>query len=92
MLNKSRTEDTAIAYTWYHFLFHQDQPEYILRLPMTKVRVHIGLSLLNYLCLTHSKAVVRAMDTVADFGKKKVPSLNITKFVVAGASKVHAQS
>ena len=37
VLNKSRTEDAAIAYTWYHYFDHQDQPEYILRLPMTKV-------------------------------------------------------
>ena len=29
------------------------------------------------------------MDTMADFAKKKNSSLNITKFVVAGASKVN---
>ena len=40
-LNKSRTEDAAIAYTWYHYFSHPDQPEYILRLPMTKVK-HTG--------------------------------------------------
>jgi hypothetical protein len=29
------------------------------------------------------------MDTMADFARKKNSSLNITKFVVAGASKVN---
>lgn len=39
-------------------------------------------------CTYAIQAVVRAMDTVADFAKKKNPSANITKFVIAGASKV----
>ena len=36
-MKKHRSEDAAIAYTWYHYFYHQDQPEYVLRLPMTKV-------------------------------------------------------
>ena len=34
------------------------------------------------------KAVVRAMDTVTDFVNKKEKSLDVQKFVIAGASKV----
>ncbi len=33
---------------------------------------------------------MRAMDTVADFSRTKVAQSNITKFVVAGASKVNS--
>lgn len=65
---KSRSEDAIIAFTWYHFQSHTDQPDYLLRLPMTK-------------------AAVRALDTMSDFAAKKNPQANITKFVVAGASK-----
>ena len=35
-----------------------------------------------------TQAAVRAMDTVSEFAAKKNPQANITKFVVAGASKV----
>ena len=34
---KSRDEDGIIAYTWYHYLMEPDKPDYLLRLPMTKV-------------------------------------------------------
>ncbi|KAL5496935.1 hypothetical protein EMCRGX_G013313 [Ephydatia muelleri] len=66
--HKSRTEDAIIAFTWYHFLNNPDDPEYLLRLPMTK-------------------AAVRALDTMASFAASKNPAFNLTKFVVAGASK-----
>ncbi|XP_077980688.1 autocrine proliferation repressor protein A-like [Glandiceps talaboti] len=66
--NKSRSEDGIIAYTWRHYLDDPSQPEYILRLPMTK-------------------AVVRAMDTITDFGKKVSPQTNIQKYMIAGGSK-----
>ena len=36
-LKKSRSEDGIIAFTWWYFLHHTDQPDYLLRLPMTKV-------------------------------------------------------
>ena len=36
----------------------------------------------------HSQAAVRALDTMADFAMKKNSSVKLTKFVVAGASKV----
>ncbi|XP_070580927.1 autocrine proliferation repressor protein A-like [Ptychodera flava] len=34
-----------------------------------------------------TKASVRAMDTIADVGHKKAPQTNVTKFMIAGASK-----
>ena len=34
------------------------------------------------------QAVVRAMDTVTDFARRVMPGMNITKFVIAGLSKV----
>jgi len=34
-----RSEDAAIAYTWRHFIEHPDQPEWLMRLPMTKAAV-----------------------------------------------------
>lgn len=36
---KSRGEDSIIAYTWDHFLNNPDQPEWLLRLPMVKASV-----------------------------------------------------
>jgi PhoPQ-activated pathogenicity-related protein len=41
--------------------------------------------LLNFELL---QSVIRAMDTVAAFASTKKPSANITKFAIAGASKV----
>ena len=32
---KGRTEDDIIAWTWKHFLNHPDEPDWLLRLPMT---------------------------------------------------------
>jgi PhoPQ-activated pathogenicity-related protein len=37
--NKERSEDAAIALTWWYFIFHPTEPEYILELPMTKAGV-----------------------------------------------------
>lgn len=34
-----RTEDAVIAYTWWHFIQYPDQPEWLLRLPMTKAAI-----------------------------------------------------
>jgi len=36
---KRRTEDAIIALTWRHFIDNPDQPEWLLRLPMTKAGV-----------------------------------------------------
>lgn len=36
---KSRTEDAIIAWTWRHFFYNPNQPEWLLRLPMTKATV-----------------------------------------------------
>eukprot|EP00058_Branchiostoma_floridae_P004655 XP_002590143.1 hypothetical protein BRAFLDRAFT_90877 [Branchiostoma floridae] len=36
---KSRVEDAIIAYTWSHFLDNPDQPDWLLRNPMTKAAV-----------------------------------------------------
>ncbi|XP_078610553.1 autocrine proliferation repressor protein A-like isoform X2 [Branchiostoma floridae x Branchiostoma japonicum] len=38
-LQKSRSEDAIIAYTWKHFLDNPDQPDWLLRNPMTKAAV-----------------------------------------------------
>ncbi|XP_066292659.1 autocrine proliferation repressor protein A-like [Branchiostoma lanceolatum] len=38
-LQKRRTEDAIIAFTWRHFLDNPDQPEWLLRNPMTKAAV-----------------------------------------------------
>lgn len=38
-----------------------------------------------------SQAAVRALDTMADFAMKKNSTVKLTKFVVAGASKVIKQ-
>ena len=37
--NKRRTEDAIIAYTWRHFIENPDEPDWLLRLPMTKAVV-----------------------------------------------------
>ena len=88
-LNKSRTEDAIIAFTWYHFFQHPDQPEYLLRLPMTKVGAPPSLPSPPH--IPPDQAAVRAMDTMADFAAKKNPSAKLSKFMVAGASKVRQQ-
>mgnify|MGYP000030509341 CR=1 FL=1 len=33
---KGRQEDDIIAWTWKHFLHHPTEPDWLLRLPMTK--------------------------------------------------------
>ncbi|XP_035694838.1 autocrine proliferation repressor protein A-like isoform X1 [Branchiostoma floridae] len=38
-LQKRRAEDAIIAYTWKHFLDNPDQPDWLLRNPMTKASV-----------------------------------------------------
>ena len=62
-------------------------------LPMTKVGVTTNTyprDIYNEDFLPNTpQAVVRALDTTADFAAKKNSSSHITKFVVGGASKVH---
>lgn len=36
MGEQGRTEDEIIAWTWKHFLYYPDEPDWLLRLPMTK--------------------------------------------------------
>jgi len=38
-IQKSRSEDAVIAFTWDHFLSHPDQPEWLVRFPMVKASV-----------------------------------------------------
>jgi PhoPQ-activated pathogenicity-related protein len=38
-IQKSRTEDAIIAYTWDHFLNHPDQPDWLVRFPMVKASI-----------------------------------------------------
>lgn len=35
-IQKSRTEDSIIAFTWDHFLNNPEQPEWLVRFPMVK--------------------------------------------------------
>ncbi|XP_072027744.1 autocrine proliferation repressor protein A-like [Amphiura filiformis] len=71
--NKSRSEDSIIAYTWNHFLTTEggtNQPEYLALLPMAKL-----------------KAGVRALDTMADWAHKIRPEISLTRFAPCGGSK-----
>lgn len=36
MGKKGRDEDDLIAWTWKHFMLYPNQPDWLLRLPMTK--------------------------------------------------------
>lgn len=85
---KSRSEDAIIAFTWYHFLKNPDDPEYLLRLPMTKAMLWRAGVFQCTIFLSLLQAAVRALDTMASFAASKNPAFNLTKFVVAGASKV----
>ena len=38
-LQKRRSEDGIIAYTWARFLEHPEEPEWLVRLPMVKAAV-----------------------------------------------------
>jgi PhoPQ-activated pathogenicity-related protein len=38
-IQKRRSEDAIIAYTWYHYMMRKQDPEWLLRLPMTKAAV-----------------------------------------------------
>ena len=51
MNHTSRKEDAIIAFTWYHFLKHPNKPEYLLRLPMTKVLCAEGYFMDMYVCV-----------------------------------------
>lgn len=44
-----RTEDAIIAYTWNHFMDNPSEPEWLLRLPMTKVGEASGVGAFNML-------------------------------------------
>ena len=82
-MKKRRTEDAIIAFTWYYYEIIHD-PEWLLRLPMTKVTN----SCVHSIYIFNVQAVVRAMDTITDYVPKHNSTLKIDKFVVAGASKV----
>jgi len=41
-IQKSRSEDAIIAYTWDHFLANPSQPEWLVRFPMVKASVRGG--------------------------------------------------
>ena len=34
---KYRSENDILAFTWWHFMYHTNEPEYVAWLPMTKV-------------------------------------------------------
>ena len=78
-------EDEIIAWTWRMFLTEKkDQPEWLARLPMTKVKN--GLLIKIKVLIDIFKAVVRGFDTMASFSTKFGVKLN--KFMICGESKV----
>lgn len=46
---KKRVEDEVIAYTWSHFINDTTEPDWLLRLPMTKVGLIKSFSFLSFL-------------------------------------------
>ena len=75
-LQEERKEDGIIAFTWWHFITQQpSNPEYLLRLPMTKAAVK-ALDTINFF-LTD--------DTLPE--ELEGLGLNPQHFVVGGASK-----
>ena len=46
--DSGREEDDIIAWTWKHFFMYPNQPDWLVRLPMTKT-VRLGTLLTNFL-------------------------------------------
>nr|XP_002730934.1 PREDICTED: autocrine proliferation repressor protein A-like [Saccoglossus kowalevskii] len=57
--NKTRSEDGIIAYTWKHYLDDPTQPEYLLRLPMTKAVVRAMDTISDFVKKINPKANVQ---------------------------------
>ena len=47
--HKSREESAIMAYAWYHFIMNTSDPDYIVTLPMTKVREVCSCT---YMCIS----------------------------------------
>jgi len=75
-LNKRRKEDGIIAYTWWHYLLDPDaNPEWLLRLPMTKASVRAMDTITAFMTSE------TAPQEIKDIGS------NPSQFIIAGASK-----
>ena len=48
-LQKSRTEDAIIAFTWDHYLNDPSNPEWLVRFPMVKASVRAMVSFFTYI-------------------------------------------
>jgi len=76
ILQDSRYEDAIIAFGWWHYLNDpESNPEYLLRLPMTKAAVK-AMDAINYFLTDDT-----APEELQGLG------LNPNKFIVGGASK-----
>ena len=83
------SQSTYSDYRWQRLKATQHSPHFKkIKSQELSLTPHVHTHTHTHTWILKPKAVVRAMDTMADFAAKKVPSLNITKFVVAGASKV----
>ena len=75
-LQSHRTEDAAIAFTWWHFLNDPEKnAEYILNMPMTKAGVKAMDAVQEFFTSD------TAPEEIQELG------VNPTQFIVAGASK-----
>mmetsp|Transcript_555 Transcript_555/g.976 ORF Transcript_555/g.976 Transcript_555/m.976 type:complete len:513 (+) Transcript_555:47-1585(+) len=69
-IQKSRTEDAIIAYTWDHFLKDPTQPEWLVRLPMVKSVLRAMDAMTEYVAATSSGAYQLDYYTVAGASKR----------------------
>ena len=75
-LQEERYEDGIVSFTWWHYLHHSpSDPEYLLRLPMTKAAVKAMDTVNNFL----------TDDTVPE--ELEVLHLDPSHFIVGGQSK-----
>lgn len=68
-----RSEDDVIAWTWRTFIDNYQSTEF----PWYDVPIRNPMT----------KAAMRGLDTIAAFGKEKIPAMQIVRFISVGASK-----
>ena len=78
---KGRTEDDIIAWTWKHFLNYPNQPDWLLRLPMTK-SVRLAFDMINEKIQFEKETVAGKQ---ANWGEQFGDAID--EFTVTGASK-----
>ena len=67
---KSRSEDSIIAYTWAHFLDHPDEPEWLVRLPMVKASLR-AMDTMTAFVAQHPRLRIPDLDYFAVTGASK---------------------